>query len=296
MNHLKGQSEAAWRESLAAGGRFLCAGDDYGDARVVLFGVPMDFTTSFRPGTRHGPARVREVSPGIEEFSSYTGRELGDVPFFDAGDVAVTHGDVAGSLERAAAVARGVLADRKVPFGLGGEHLVSLPLILAAARVHPGLRVVHIDAHADLRPDYLGQVDSHATVMRRVAERIGPENVFQFGIRSGSRDEWEYGRGRTRFHPYEVLEPLRRALPELAGRPIYVSIDIDVLDPAFAPGTGTPEPGGITSAELLAAVHALRGQQVVGCDVVEISPPYDPSDRTAVMGALLVREALLSWW
>lgn len=287
---------SAWRGSLAVGGRFLGATDDYGEARVVLFGVPMDFTTSFRPGTRHGPARVREVSPGIEEFSSYTGRELGDVPFYDAGDVAVTYGDVRASLERAAGAAAGILADRKVPFGLGGEHLVSLPLILAAAKAHPRLCVVHVDAHADLRPDYLGQAESHATVMRRVADRVGPENIFQFGIRSGSREEWEFGKSQTRFHPFEVLQPLRRALPELAGRPIYVSIDIDVLDPAFAPGTGTPEPGGITSAELLAVVHALRGQQVVGCDIVEISPPYDQSERTAVMGALLVREALLSWW
>lgn len=286
-------------DAAAADGEGIAAGagsaDDYAEAEAVIFGVPMDFTTSFRPGTRLGPTRIREVSDGLEDYSLWQQATLYDRKYADLGDVAVVYGDVSGTLDRVQAVASGIHADGKKPFVLGGEHLISLPLIAAAAAHHPGLAVVQFDAHADLRDDYLGNRLSHATVMRRCAEIVGPGNVWQFGIRSGTADEHAYARANTRFHPFEVLEPLRAALPALADRPLYVTVDIDVCDPGFAPGTGTPEPGGITSRELMEALHVLRGLKIVGFDVVEVSPELDPSGATSVLGAMVVREALLAF-
>jgi len=159
------------------------------------------------------------------------------------------------------------------------------------------LALIHIDAHADLREHYEGEPLSHATPIRKAAELIGGRNVYQFGIRSGTKEEFEYGRRHLRFYPFDVLEPLRKVLPELAGRPVYVTIDIDVLDPSAAPGTGTAEAGGITSKELLAAIHVLAESEavVVGADVVEVAPVYDPSEQTQIVAAKLVREMLLGF-
>ncbi len=283
-----------WRRWLEPGIPFMASRGDYEGSRAAIFGVPMDFTTSFRPGTRHGPQRIRQVSVGIEEYSLHQDRDLREITFCDLGDVAVAYGNVPVTLSRVQAVADGVLADDKLPVVLGGEHLISLPVIGAAQARYPGLAVLHFDAHADLRDDYLGEAHSHATVMRRVADRIGGRNLYQYGIRSGSRDEREYAERHTNFHPYEVLPALERDLPALEGRPVYVSVDIDVLDPAYAPGTGTPEPGGVSSRELLLAVEKLAGLQVVGFDLVEVSPGYDPSERTAVAAAAVIREALLA--
>lgn len=301
-----------WRQYLEPGPSYFLAGhyaapasgavasgapaaaDDYALADAVIFGVPMDFTTSFRPGTRLGPTRIREVSDGLEDYSFWQEATLYDRRYADLGDIAVVYGDVSATLARVEEVAAGLHADGKKPFVLGGEHLITLPLVKAAAAHHPGLIVIQFDAHADLRDDYLGNRLSHATVMRRCAEIVGPGQLWQFGIRSGTADEHAYARGHTNFHPFEVLAPLRDALPSLVGRPVYVTVDIDVCDPGFAPGTGTPEPGGITSRELMEALHLLRGLNVVGFDVVEVSPELDPSGATSVLGAMVMREALLA--
>ncbi len=276
---------------LTRGGAFLGA-SDYAGARGVLFGAPMDFTVSFRPGARLGPHRIREVSDVLEEYSFALDDDLSRHPFADVGDAALPLGNVAASLDVIEAVATRIVEDGKVPFMIGGEHLATWPALKAVAARHQDLAVVHFDAHADLREHYLGEPYSHATVMRRVAEHIaGP--VYQFGIRSGTPEEAAYARARTRLFPGRVLEPLREVLPELRGRPLYVTVDIDVVDPAFAPGTGTPEAGGISSAELLGAIHALRGMRVVGFDLVEVCPPSDPSETTAILGAKVLRDALL---
>lgn len=262
--------------------------------RVVLVGAPMDWTVSFRPGSRFGPAAIRGVSDGVEEYSVYLDRSLEDVAFYDAGDLVLPFGNARAGLESIEAAAADLWAEGRFPFFLGGEHLISLGVLRAASRRHPGLAVLHWDAHADLRPGYMGETESHASVMRRVLEECPGITLFQMGIRSGTADEFAFARERTRLTPFEVVEPLRRALPELAGRPVYLSLDIDVVDPAFAPGTGTPEPGGITSRELLDAIHLLRGLNLVGCDLVEVSPPYDASQRTAVLAAEVAREIILS--
>jgi len=278
-----------------SGNVFIASGRDYQAARAVIYGMPMDYTVSFRPGSRFGPARIREVSIGLEEYSPYLDRSLEEIAYFDAGDLPLPYGNPAKSLELIGQYVRGLLADGKFPLGLGGEHLVSWPVIREVYACHPDLALIHIDAHADLREQYEGESLSHSTPIRKACELIGGRNVYQFGIRSGTRGEFAYARENLHFHPFDVLEPLNKVLPELAGRPVYLTIDIDVLDPSAAPGTGTAEAGGITSRELLAAIHAIAGSKlnVVGADIVEVAPVYDPSEQTQIVAAKLAREILL---
>ncbi len=274
---------------------YLGSADSYEQAEIVIVGAPMDITVSFRPGARHGPQQVRLASHGLEEYSAVQDRDLADYSYYDAGDVILPFGSVQESLNRIGIVAAGILADGKFPLFLGGEHLISYAVVKEAASVFPGLTVVHFDAHADLRDEYLGERLSHATVMRRITDLIGGANLYQFGIRSGSRDEFEFARGNTNLFANKVTEPLSENIPQLKDRPVYVSLDIDVVDPAYAPGTGTAEPGGCTAGEILRAVHLLGELNIVGFDLVEVSPVYDPSERTALLAAKLVREAILSF-
>ncbi|MEC0244958.1 agmatinase [Paenibacillus chitinolyticus] len=278
-----------------SGNIFIAASEDYASSRAVLYGMPMDYTVSFRPGSRFGPARIREVSIGLEEYSPYLDKSLDEVKYFDAGDLMLPFGNAGRSLDIIGEYVRGLLSDGKFPLGMGGEHLVSWPVIREVHAKYPDLALIHIDAHADLREQYEGEPLSHSTPIRKAAELIGGKNVYQFGIRSGMREEFEYARKNLNLYPFEVLEPLKKVLPELAGRPVYLTIDIDVLDPSAAPGTGTAEAGGITSKELLAAIHAIAGSElnIVGADVVEVAPVYDPSEQTQIVAAKLIREILL---
>jgi len=283
------------RQIIQANAGFLGSGDDFQAAQAVLLGVPMDWTTSFRPGTRLAPHRIREASYGLEEYSFHLKRDLSEVSFFDQGDLILPYGNVHLALEIIEQGVSEILEAGKVPFVMGGEHLITWPIMRALHRHFPELVVLHFDAHADLRDEYLGERESHATVMRRVLELVGPGNVYQFGIRSGTAEEWELASSSLHFYPETVLEPLRQVLPELQGKRVYVTLDIDVVDPAFAPGTGTPEPGGISSREIISVIGMLGTLDVVGFDLVEVSPPYDPTDRTAILAAKILREALLSF-
>lgn len=280
-----------------SGNVFILSSDDYASSKAVIYGMPMDYTVSFRPGSRFGPGRIREASVGLEEYSPYLDRSLEELAYFDAGDLLLPFGNSARSLDIIGEYVRGVLADGKFPFGLGGEHLVTWPVLQEVHKKYPDLAIIHIDAHADLRESYEGEPLSHSTPIRKAANLIGGKNIYQFGIRSGSREEWAYARENINFYPFEVAEPMRKALPELAGRPVYVTIDIDVLDPSAAPGTGTAEAGGITSKELLEAVHliARSGANVVGADVVEVAPIYDPTEQTPITASKLIREMLLGF-
>jgi agmatinase len=272
----------------------MAARPDYGTSSLVIFGAPMDFTVSFRPGSRSGPQAIRLASSGLEEHSLYSGKDLRDVSFYDAGDIIVPLGNVSRSLDLVAEAAAAILEDKKFPLLLGGEHLVSLGALRAAAQRFPGLAVIHLDAHADLRTDYLGEIHSHAAVMYRAYQDLGIE-LFQYGIRSATAEELAFAKQHTHFYPFHVLEPLRETLPLLKGRPVYLSIDIDVVDPAYAPGTGTPEPGGITSAELLASLALLSQLDVVAMDLVEVSPVYDTAGITAMLAAKAIREMILAF-
>lgn len=274
---------------------FMGATDDYQASGLVIIGAPMDFTVSFRPGTRFGPQHIRRVSYGLEEYSFHLNKDLNDYCYYDAGDISLPYGNVRESLSRISQVVAGTWGAGKFPLLLGGEHLISLAVLREAIRIYPDLAVVVFDAHADLRYEYMGEEYSHATVMRRVVEIIGGKNLYQFGIRSGTKEEFSFAGENTNMYIDEVLAPLQEVLPQLKGRPVYVSLDIDVLDPAYAPGTGTAEPGGCTAREMLKAVHLLADLDVIGFDLVEVSPLYDLSEQTVLLAAKIVREAILSF-
>lgn len=281
-----------------SGNVFIKSHPNYEESEAVIYGMPMDWTVSFRPGSRFGPTRIREVSIGLEEYSLYLDKELEEVKYFDAGDIPLPFGNPERSVVMIEEFVDIVLADDKFPLGIGGEHLVTWPVIKAMHKKYPDLAIIHMDAHTDLREDYEGEPLSHATVIRKAAELIGPKNVYSFGIRSGLKEEFKWAKENgMQISPFEVLEPLKKALPELAGRPVYVTIDIDVLDPAHAPGTGTVDCGGITAKELLASIHAISHAKlnVVGCDLVEVAPIYDPSEQTANTASKLIREMILGW-
>lgn len=284
-------------EEAYSGNVFIGATPDYEESQVVIYGMPMDFTVSYRPGSRFGPKRIREVSIGLEEYSPKFDRELDEIKFFDAGDIPLPFGNPEKSVNLIREYVAKLLADNKFPLGLGGEHLVSWPVIREVYKKYPDMVLVHFDAHADLREHYEGEIYSHATPIRKAVELIGGKNVYQFGIRSGTKEEFYFARENLNFYPFDVLEPLKKVLPEIGNRPVYLTIDIDVVDPAYAPGTGTLESGGISSKELLQAIHAIAdaGINVVGADLVEVAPVYDSADKTSILASKVVREIMLGF-
>ncbi len=288
---------ADYEQNLFQYSGYLGSSNDYQSAAAVILGVPMDYTVSFKPGARFGPLGIRSASYGLEEYSVDLDRSLSDCRYHDGGNIWLPVGNVPRSLELIGRAADRVVADGKIPFCLGGEHLISAPLIRAVHRRYPDLSVLHFDAHADLRAAFFGEANSHAAVFHQVSQFIGKKKMYHFGIRSGSREEIAFGREQSNLFLHEVLEPLMRVLPALRDQPVYVSVDIDVADPAFAPGTGTPEPGGCTAREILTAIHRIgqSGARVVGFDLVEVAPDLDHNGITAILGAKLVREALLSF-
>jgi agmatinase len=257
------------------------------EGRICLFGAPFDSTASFRPGSRFGPAAIREASYGLETFSPALNADLDDCSYMDMGDLELPFGDPNPALDMVEKTAFEILSKGRVPFMLGGEHLMSLGSIRAAVKMHPELTIVHIDAHADLREDYLGQKLSHATVMRRVYELVGHDSIHQIGIRSCTREE-------------SALVNELRTLPERIAlktgeKPCYLTCDLDILDPSVLPGTGTPEPGGLMFNELVnILVSAVTRLNIVGIDVVELAPQLDPSGVSAVAAAKAVRECLIA--
>ena len=274
---------------------FISADKSFEEAKVVLFGAPFDSTTSFRPGTRFGPASVRSESFGIETYSPYQDRDLEtDVAVHDAGDLELPFGSPDRALEMIEEKAGEILSAGKTPFLLGGEHLVSLGAVRAAAKRHPDLRIIHFDAHADLREDYLGVKLSHACVMRRCHELLGDGRIWQFGIRSGTREEFAFMKsGHVVTEPFSVRTLASLAFP--AGTPVYLTVDLDVLDPSEFPGTGTQEAGGLSFRELLASlVDVFARFNVVAVDNVELSPALDHSGRSTALACKLLREELLA--
>ena len=262
-------------------------------ATTVIFGAPYDCTTSFRPGARFAPAAMRSESFGLESYSPYQDKDLYDYAICDAGDLELPFGGPEQALALIEEQAEALFAAGKRPLMLGGEHLVTLAPVRAALRHHPDLCIVHFDAHTDLREDYLGQPLSHATVMRRCWDLLGDGRMFQFGIRSGLREEFDWAKEHTSLHKHG-FDGLEEALQTIGDRPVYFTIDLDVLDPSVFPGTGTPEAGGVTFPELLAAVEKVCKRNVVGCDLVELSPNYDHSGMSTAVACKILRELLLA--
>ena len=273
---------------------FLGCECEYEDGKIVLFGAPFDSTTSYRPGTRFASRTMRAESYGLETFSPYLDLDLEDAHVFDGGDLELPFGSVEDALKQIEEFAQIVLDDGKIPLMIGGEHLVTLGAVRAAAKNYPDLHIIHFDAHADLREDYLGAKLSHATVLHRVWDIVGDNKIFQFGIRSGDRAEFAWGKQHVQTQRFN-FNGLEDVVQKLQGKPVYFTVDLDVLDAAVFPGTGTPEAGGVSFDELRRAMKLVADScHVIACDMVELSPPYDQSGISTATALKLLREYLLS--
>lgn len=272
---------------------FLGCDKEYGEATVVIFGAPFDSTTSYRPGTRFASREMRSQSFGLETYSPYLDSDLCDIAVFDGGDLELCIGDTGKALRQIEEYTAEILMDGKIPVMLGGEHLVTLGAFRAVFSKYPDARVLHFDAHADLRDDYLGAPLSHASVLRRCHDLVGDGRIFQFGIRSGDRSEFEFAKEHTSMRKFDFVG-LPEIVKTLADKPVYLTIDLDVLDPSVFPGTGTPEAGGVSFMDLIGAIGEASALNIVGCDLVELSPVYDQSGVSTATACKVLRELLLS--
>ncbi|MBQ3379372.1 MAG: agmatinase [Clostridia bacterium] len=271
---------------------FIGCDADYNDADAVIFGAPFDGTTSFRPGTRFGPAAIRSESFGIETYSPYCDRDLSEVKVFDGGDLDLPFGNTQRVLKMIEDHADRLIGDKKRFLMLGGEHLVTLGAMRAVFREYPDIHVVHFDAHTDLRDEYIGEELSHSTVMKHVWKLVGDGRLHQFGIRSGERYEFEFAKNHTNLHKFD-LQGFSDTVEKLKGKPVYFSLDLDVLDPSAFPGTGTPEAGGVSFKELMDALLLLNRLNIVACDINELSPHYDQSGISTAAACKITREIIL---
>lgn len=273
---------------------FLSCDSEYEDAKIVLFGAPFDSTTSYRPGTRFGCKAIRSESYGLETYSPYLDKDLEDISVFDSGDIELCMGNSEKALEQIRERTETILTDGKLPFMIGGEHLVTLGAFREVFEKYPDVNIIHFDAHADLRDEYLGVKLSHACVLRRCHDLVGDGRIFQFGIRSGDRSEFYWSKeGHTYMNQFQ-FDSLKAIVRGLGNAPVYFTIDLDVLDPSVFPGTGTPEAGGVTFRELWDAMKIVTEHcNIVGCDVTELSPYYDQSGVSTAVACKVVRELLL---
>lgn len=261
-------------------------------AAAAIFGAPLDLTESFRDGAGNGPSAVRYMSDSLESYSPILDRDLADLSIRDLGDLDLNHLEVERALQVVSEAATHASESAHLAIMLGGEHLASLGGFRGIKCVYPDAAIIQADAHLDMRPDYEGQPFTHATWLNHVGQEFGFSNIHQVGLRSGDRSEWRLARGSTAWSSTELSLP-REIREHIGRRPVYISIDIDVLDPAHAPGTGCPEPGGVTFRELASFLYGLRELNVVGLDVMEVSPNLDAANITAAAAAKLVREAIL---
>ncbi len=273
---------------------FLGCDKEYSDSKIVLFGAPFDSTTSYRPGTRFASRTMRAESYGLETFSPYLNLDLEDAHVFDGGDLELPFGSVENALDDIKNFTADIIKDDKIPLMIGGEHLVTLGSVRAVFEKYPDLHIIHFDAHADLRDDYLGAKLSHATVLHRVWDIVGDNKIFQFGIRSGDKYEFTWGKNHVYTQRFN-FDNLHEIVNKLKGKPIYFTVDLDVLDAAVFPGTGTPEAGGVSFEQLRCAMNFVANNcNIVACDMVELSPPYDQSGISTATALKLLREYLLA--
>jgi len=265
--------------------KFIGCDADYSAADTVLFGAGFDGTTSYRPGTRFGGKVIRAESYGLETYSPNLDRDLTDINVFDGGELDLPFGNTERVLAAIYEVEKRIISANKLPVMLGGEHLITLPAVRACFEKYPELRIIHFDAHTDLRDEYLGEKLSHACVMRRCHELLGDNRIFSVGIRSGTREEFEWAKTH-----------IESDYTEVGDVPVYLTIDLDVLDPSVFPATGTPEAGGMSYSELAEHIKRIGGMgfKIVGADLVEYSPPYDANGMCAAVAGKILRETLLS--
>lgn len=271
---------------------FLGCDNDYKESDIVIFGAPFDSTTSYRPGTRFASRTMRAESYGLETYSPYQDLDLEDFKIFDAGDLELCFGDTELALKDITEMTRTILSDGKLPFMIGGEHLVTLGAVRAIAEKYPDLHIVHFDAHADLREEYLGARLSHASVIHRCWDIIGDGKIYQFGIRSGDRAEFEWGKNHVITQKFD-FSGLEDVIKKLKDKPVYFTLDLDVLDPSVFPGTGTPEAGGVSFIQLLDAILKVGELDIVGTDINELSPMLDQSGASTAVALKIMREWLL---
>jgi len=277
--------------------RFIACRAPYPDARIVLFGIPFEGSVNLRTGADRGPRELRIASDSIETYSPALGRDLEDLGIADVGDCELGSGTPREQLARAREEIRGFWRPGLLPVMLGGDHTATLSVVEVLAPAIPDLRILQLDAHPDLREEFLGERYNYASAMARVMDVVAPERVYQVGMRSGAREE--YRRKAPHVFPAHAVHPVeavRSLVPELARHPLYVTIDVDVLDPSEAPGTGAPEPCGITASELVEIVRLLEPCRIVGTDLMEVAHAFDPSGRTGITASWILREAILTWW
>ena len=273
---------------------FIGCDNEYDESQIVIFGAPFDGTTSYRPGTRFAAAAMRNESIGIETYSPYQDRDLEDYNIFDGGDLEFVFGNPAKNIAIIKEYVSGLLKDNKIPAMIGGEHLVTLGAVQAVAEKYNDLHIIHFDAHADLRDDYLGEKLSHATVLHRVWDIVGDNKIFQFGIRSGEKEEFEFAKNHTYMNKFD-MKTLDEVIAKLKNKPVYITIDLDVLDSSVFPGTGTPEAGGITFKELMNAIMLFQNlENIVAFDINELSPMLDASGASTACACKVLREMLLA--
>lgn len=272
---------------------------------VGFIGIPLDIGTSNRSGARMGPRAIRAESCLLRPYNMATGAAPFDsLQVADLGDVAINTFHLQKSVDIIHEHYRSVLASSCIPLTLGGDHTIVLPILRAMKEKWGPVALVHVDAHADINEHMFGEPIAHGTPFRRAVEEglLQNDRVFQIGLRgtgySADDFEWPQQQGFEIVHAHEVwyqsLAPLMERVRNKIGphTPCYLSFDIDAIDPAFAGGTGTPEIGGLTVAQALEIVRGCKGLNLVGCDLVEVAPPYDPSGNTALLAANLLYEML----
>ncbi len=273
---------------------FMGCDSSFEESSIVIFGAPFDGTTSYRPGTRFGPNAMRQESFGIETFSPYLEKDLLDYNIFDAGDLELAMGNPKQAVNDIKEMTKKIINANKIPFMFGGEHLVTLGTVEALVEKYPNMNIIHLDAHADLREDYMNEKYSHACVIRRCHDLMQPHKIYQFGIRSMTFEEHEFAKENTTMEKFDITT-IKEVVEKIKDEPVYITIDLDVLDPSIFSGTGTPEPGGITYIQLMSAIHSFsKLNNVIGMDLNELSPHYDHSGTSTAAACKAVRELILS--
>lgn len=275
---------------------FMAMDAKYEESNVVVFGAGFDGTTSNRPGTRFASSAMRPEFYGLETYSPLLNLDLEDYKICDAGDLELSIGNTEKVLEEIYEGTKKIVNDNKIPFMIGGEHLVTLPSFKAVYAKYNDIYILHFDAHTDLREEYNNNENSHATVIKRIWDVVGDNRIFQFGIRSGTKEEFEFALKYN--HTYmEVgsIDTFEEVVKKLENKKVYLTIDLDVLDPSIFPGTGTPEPGGVTYREFQNIFTILKNSKVklVGCDIVELSPDYDSTNVSTIIACKILRELAL---